>query len=212
MKSSTCCEQVRPENSARSFKNPAPILLSERVQKILKSRNKGRILEIGAGCLRNSLYLLRMGFEVSVLEVKGMRERFPTEYSRFERAGGRLLNALPRQGSFDFGLGTFVIETICDPLVRREVVSGLRGLLRPGGCLILSVRGPSDLVTAWQKGKPCSDGYITPHFTFSRAYTRVQLQKFLKQCQFSKLVFLHKDTTKAPELIHVLAWRNGEQT
>src|SRR5205085_8967128 len=91
-KPSKCCERIRPENSARYFKNPAPVLDNGRVKELLEGSKNGRVLEIGGGCLRNALYLQRLGFHVSVLEVTGMRERFPSEYRRFERSGGNLLH------------------------------------------------------------------------------------------------------------------------
>ncbi|SPE45740.1 hypothetical protein SBA7_960021 [Candidatus Sulfotelmatobacter sp. SbA7] len=138
-----------------------------------------------------------------------MRERFPSEYEHFERSGGRLLHVLPDHGLFSFAIATFVIETICQPSVRAHIISQVRKLLRPGGWLVLSLRGPRDLVTAQNQGRPCSDGYITPHFTFSRSYTRSQLRYFLAQCRFSKLEFLHKKKTKEPELLHVVAWKAG---
>ena len=172
---------------------------------MLDRSDAGRVLEIGGGCLRNALYLQKLGFRVSVLEVTGMRERFPAEYDRFGRSGGALLHTLEHRQTFDLAVATFVIETICDPAMRRQIVSRVRHLLKPGGCLVLSVRGPSDLVTAHNKGVRCSDGYITPSFTFSRSYTRSQLRRFLGQCGFHHLVFLHKKTTREPELLHVLA-------
>ena len=203
----SCCKDIRPQNSARYFKNPAPVLGCSRVRKLLGALNGGNVLEIGGGCLRNALYLQGLDLKVSVLEVQGMRERFPLEYRRFEDSGGRLLDALPRHGLFDLAIATFVIETICEPSLRIRIISRVRHLLKPAACLILSVRGPSDLVTAQNKGRPCSDGYITPSFTFSRSYTRSQLQHFLSQCHFSTVEFLHKKTTKEPELLHALAWR-----
>jgi hypothetical protein len=207
--SCTCCEYIRPENSARLFKNPAPILLRSRVQELLKRAKRGAVLEVGGGCLRNAIYLQRAGFMVSVLEIKGVRERFTAQYLQFESLGGRLMEDLPRKEAFHLALTTFVIETVCDPKVRLSLVSRIRNLLRPDGCLILSARGPSDVLTVHKRGKRCSDGYITPSFTFSRPYTRVQLDRFLRECRFSKREFLHKPSTDEPELIHVLAWKNG---
>ena len=71
---------VVPQNSARIFSNPAPILRKPLVKELLQD-NKGRsVVELGAGCLRNALHLQELGFWVSVLEVGGMEERFPFQY------------------------------------------------------------------------------------------------------------------------------------
>jgi hypothetical protein len=183
------------------------VLGYEKVRKLLGKNPGGQVLEIGGGCLRNALYLQESGFRVSVFEVKGVRERFPREYERFERLGGRVYHQLPTRGWFDLAISTFVIETICSPSMRATIVSGVGNLLRPNGCLVLSVRGPSDLVTADNTGRRCADGYVTPGFTFSRSYTRLQLQRFLLQCSFNDIEFLHKPTTKKPELLHALVWK-----
>jgi hypothetical protein len=47
-----CCKRVKPENAARKFKHPAPVLSNRAVTCLInRSRN---ILEVGAGCLRNA--------------------------------------------------------------------------------------------------------------------------------------------------------------
>ena len=189
------------------FSNPAPILHKPLVKELLQA-NKGRtVIELGAGCLRNALHLQELGFGVSVLEVVGMEERFPSQYRAFRRVGGRVLKTPPRPVRFDFSLATFVIETICNSQHRRELIVRVRKSLRPGGFLIMSVRGPRDLLTAHNTGVPCSDGYLTPNRTFSRSYTRLQLERFLLTCGFRRLHFLHKKRTKEPELLHVVAWK-----
>jgi hypothetical protein len=202
-----CCQQVIPTNSARLFKNPAPILKMPRVKEILNSLKRSRILEVGAGCLRNALYFQSLGHKVFVLEANGMEERFNEQYRVFRRKGGKVLRALPHKPLFRISVATFVAETICDPMQREALFNSVRRSLHSNGCLIMSVRGPRDLLTAYGSGKRCSDGFLTPNRTFSRAYSRKQLQDFLNRCGFRKLDFLHKPGSKAPELLHVIAWR-----
>jgi SAM-dependent methyltransferase len=175
------------------------------VKGILAEIPKAWILEIGAGCLRNSIFLRAAGHPVTVLEIKGVEDRFADQYVAFRRAGGRVIEMLPRNQPFDVVLATFVIETICDPGLRRRLIKGARRCLRPEGHLIMSVRGPSDLHTADNSGVRCSDGYITPNLTFSRAFPRRQLQNFLKTCGFNGCQFLHRSASNAPELLHVVA-------
>lgn len=181
-----CCRRVRPENSARAFHSPAPILRMERVRRIFQMLAGREVLEVGGGCLRNALYLQQQGFRVSVLEVPGMRDRFPSQYETFSRQQGRLYKELPSGIKFTFVLATFVIETICDRDVRARLLRAIGRALRPKGCFVMSVRGPRDLLTAQNQGVPCSDGYMTPNLTFARSYTRTQAQRFLKSCGFKR--------------------------
>ena len=157
-----CCQKCRPLNSARMFKNPAPILRRPLVQTLLGQRRGCRVIEIGAGCLRNSLFLLKAGFNVSVLDVPGMEERFPKNFAEFRKRGGSVVSRLSQHTKYELALATFVVETICDKRTRREIMRRLCRSLKNSGCLLISARGPTDLVTAHEKGKRCSDGYLTP--------------------------------------------------
>jgi hypothetical protein len=197
------CKDVIPINAARMFKSPAPVLSTPAVSVLLESAGRS-ILEIGAGCLRNALHLQRRGFKVTVLEIKGIDDRFPVQYDLFKRLGGKVLFEMPEK-RFDWALSTFVVETICSIQARKQVVERIRHSLNESGFCVFSVRGPSDLVTARAKGVPVSDGYLTPGRTFARSYSRDQFAKFLTTCGFDDLQFLHRKTVKAPELLHVIA-------
>jgi Methyltransferase domain len=203
-----CCKKVIPQNAARIFSSPAPILLKVRVRDLLKTRANGRGVEIGAGCLRNSLYLLGEGFKVTAIDLPGIEERFPAQYRRFRNSGGSLLlGPLPKNLRFDFGVCTFVIETICEPTARLRLLKSLISNLSKRGFLILSTRGPADVVTAHAKGTKCSDGFLTPQRTFVRSYTRTQLDRLLRSVGFPRIEFLHKRGTKSPELLHAIAFK-----
>jgi hypothetical protein len=202
------CKKCRPLNSARMFHNPAPVLQKRAVRTLLKQRKGCRVIEIGAGCLRNSLVLQKAGFKVSVLEVPGMESRFPGNFAEFRKLGGTFTPRLSQTKRFGLGVATFVLETICDKKLRAKIAADLSNSLDESGCVIISVRGPSDLVTAQQEGKRHTDGYITPGYTFARSYTRRQLRTFLTRSGFGRIEFLHRDRTQSPELLHALAWRH----
>jgi hypothetical protein len=202
-----CCKLVKPENAARMFAHPAPVLSNARVSRLLDKRRQIRILEIGGGCLRNALYLAGMGHRVTVLEVPGMEHRFPEAYQRFGAVGGRLLGSLSQAPIFDIVISTFVVETICNRRERLTLLRDVNNHLRIGGCLILSARGPRDLLTAQHEGVPCGDGYITPNHSFARSFTRPQMERLLRQAGFQVLEFLHKDSSIEPEYLHVIASR-----
>lgn len=206
MSATGCCKETKPENAARNFPNPAPVLSNARIVRILEERGKSGILEVGGGCLRNAIYLRRHGYPVSVLEVPQMRARFPDRYELFERLGGCVLTSIPARVVYAIAISTFVIETICDPKKRAALLKTVASHMHYGGCLVVSVRGPRDLVTATAKGVRCSDGFITPNRSFARSYTRNQLQRLLVPIGFKRLEFLHKRTSFEPELLHAIAW------
>lgn len=203
-----CCEQVVPVNAARHFPRHAEILNRHHVVNLLDRFVGRRILEIGAGCLRNALFLQDKGYSVTVLEAKGISDRFPDQYERFLSAGGTLIYSLPANLRFPIALATFVFETICKPEQRVALLSRVKHCLAVNGALVISIRGPADLITAQASGKPCSDGFLTPNRTFSRSFTRVQLTRLLNAGGFSRIEFLHKAGTKAPEYLHAIAWKN----
>jgi len=189
------------------FKSAAPVLHKRAVHALLKQKQGCAGIEVGAGCLRNSLFLLKKKFKVTVLEVPGMDTRFPENFAMFRRRGGTFTSRLPKSRRFELAVATFVFETICDRKLRAKIVRGVFESLNRSGCLVISARGPSDLVTAHEKGRHCSDGYLTPGYSFARSYTRSQLRRMLSRSGFRKVEFLHKNGTRSPELLHALAWR-----
>lgn len=210
MSNVACCDRVRPENSARYFPNPAPILIKPRTRQLLAAHTGARVLDLGGGCLRNALFLQRQGFRVSVLEVGAMEARFPDQYKAFRQEGGRVFETFPR-ARFEIAISTFVLETICRPQIRARLLASTLDALTSRGFFLLSVRGPRDLVTASAKGKRCSDGFITPGLTFARAYTLIQLRPALEEVGFGEIEFLHKIGVNAPELLHAIAWKGRSQ-
>jgi hypothetical protein len=203
-----CCDKCRPLNSARMFKNPAPILRKQAIRTLLRHKVGCNVIEIGAGCLRNSLFLQKAGFKVTILEVTGMEARFPESFAKFRNRGGIFIPRLPNKKQFGLAVATFVLETICDKNLRAEIVRDIYNSLDDSGCLIISVRGPGDLVTAWRRGTRCSDGYLTPGYTFARSHTRSQLVRLLTRSGFRRIDFLHREGIDSPELLHALAWRS----
>jgi hypothetical protein len=203
-KPSRNCKEVIGVNAARQFRNAARVLKMATVRALISNIEGKKVLEIGGGCLRNALYLQKLGFDVCVVELSGIEDRFPKEYERFRGSGGTVYHSIP-SNQFDWAIATFVIETICCPTLRRSIIFTVHRQLRSNGFLILSVRGPRDHLTAIAKGEPVSDGYITPGKSFSRSYTPAQLKRFLRSCGFSEIDFLHKHSTNEPELVHLIA-------
>jgi len=177
----SCCSRVIPGNAAQSWSNPAGILRRPIVRALLASMCGARILEVGAGNLRNSLFLLKRGFVVHVFDDPTARIRFADRYRRFHARGGTLLNSIPGRPMYDLVLTTYVIETICLPSARRNLAHAIAGSLSRGGRWLVAVRGPRNVVLARTKCLKCSDGYLTRQRTFVRGYTITQLDRFLRK-------------------------------
>lgn len=216
-----CCESLVGENAARPFRRPAPIFARGQVRSLVRQlRAAAPIVEIGAGSLRNTLFLQQQGFRLTVVELPGIRQRFPKPYSAFERAGGHFVDTgstAPASttgryadwgGPFDVAVATFVVETICCPDRRLALLQRCRRSLNPQGALIIAVRGEADVVTATASGVRCSDGFLTPQKTFIRSFNRHQLRSLLERAGFASVEFLHGPKTMEPEYLYALGRRD----
>jgi len=200
-----CCRRVIPGNAAQAWSKPASILKKPDVRALLDGSPQAGILEVGAGALRNALHLLKEGFRVHVFDPLAAACRFPGRYREFEKLGGKVLQKLPSRPTYEIILTTYVIETICCPHERRELVRRIAHCLMRGGFWILSVRGPRNIVLVQRKSERCSDGYLTSQRTFVRSYTKAQLEEFLRSNGFKYLKFLHGPSLEEPELLDVIA-------
>lgn len=200
-----CCGRVNPTNSARSFSAPAPVLNKSEVRGFFVGGGK-KVLEIGAGNLRNSDYLLSFGNDVDVFELKSTVDKFRSRYDEFSRRGGRFFSQDDEEGlceNYDFVLMTYVLETICNPEVRRAVLR-MACLKAGSGKLILSVRGRKDVLVAKVSGRKCSDGYHTSALTFIRGFNKNEIKGLLAEFGFNKVTFFHRRGI-APGIVHLIA-------
>lgn len=207
-----CCRDSKPENAARPFKNPAPVLTRTEVKDLIQAASGKNVIEYGGGALRNALYLQKAGCNVVVVELSASRRRFQRKYSFFEKLGGKYIpwesvtkKELPRKGRYQLAVITFVIETICCPKQRIQLLIDCHRRLVARGSLVISIRGVADVATAHAKGHKCSDGYITPQKTFVRPFTCLEVIELLHTTGFSSVRLLHKRNTLSPELIHAIA-------
>lgn len=205
-KGTRCCHDAVSANAARFWDEPAGILRKPSVERLLENSHNARILEIGAGCLRNALFLLDYDLEVHVLDPPVVaNERFSKQYRKFRRLGGLIAKAIARRPLYDIVLTTYVIETICSVRTRCALVRSIASCLKAKGYWLLSVRGPRNIVLGRGKYAKCSDGYLTSQRTFVRSYTVSQLRSFLRRNGFRTVNSLHKPWNKAPELLDVVA-------
>jgi SAM-dependent methyltransferase len=167
-----------------------------------------KVLDFGAGSLRNSIHLLDLGFKVTAFDLKTIEDRFGKEYQDFRRRGGNVTFTIPSRKRFKIVVITFALETICCRGQRLDALRAVFHMMKPDGVLIISIRGPADLVTANGSGRRCSDGFFTPNLTFSRSYSAKQLENLVRAAGFRRIEFLHAEGTKNPELLHALAFHN----
>lgn len=211
-RSTKCCKDVVPENAARVFDTPAPILKHKQFTTVLECETPVSVIEYGPGALRNANYLIDCGLVVTVVDLKQTIERFEDRYTTFQNKGGRVWSfesmrkrACPKHPSMDLAVCTFVLGAICDPAIRDLLLRDCRARLRLGKPFFLSTRGASDVLTINRGAQPCSDGYITPNRTFVRPFTISEISALLHKSGFDDITPLHRPGFNCPELVHVIA-------
>jgi hypothetical protein len=120
-------------------------------------------LEIGGGNLRNALFVQQKfrPKRIVVFERSSVIARFGEEYEMFQQSGGLVRDSLPRS-PFDTIVMTYVLETICPPTERDQLLRNIANLLHPNSRLILSVRGYPGVRGKHYRRCPYSDGWISP--------------------------------------------------
>jgi hypothetical protein len=162
-----------------------------------------RVVEVGAGCLRNSFFLQERGYDVTVYEIPAVIDRFRSDYERFNQRGGHVHTERFPTGPFSAAVSTFVVETICPEAARFDLLRHMVAALAHGGVLALAVRGVPDVKTAWLKGTAYRDGYITPAKTFVRPYTASEVTALLLSLGLKDVhVFARSDT---PQVVNAVA-------
>lgn len=103
----------------------------------------GRILDVGCGTGDFLVVCAEHGWETVGVDVSPYAARISAERSGGEAHGGRLEDAPLQPGSFDVIHMHHVLEHVADPV---DVLQRIRGLLRPGGRLVLEVPNERNLI------------------------------------------------------------------
>jgi len=110
-----------------------------------------RALDFGCGAGRSTRFLERCGFEAVGVDISRdmvakAREADPAGDYRVIADGdfGRLA-----PGSFDLALSAFTFDNVPTAARKVRILSGLRALLVPGGCLVNLVSSPEIYVNEW---------------------------------------------------------------
>jgi hypothetical protein len=205
---------LRSTNSARRFERPVLGVQLAIEQGWIEPGQT--ILELGAGCLRNARFLQSvLRTPVHAYDTAATVARFAEDYRRFEENGGVVIREPPAQ-QFERVIVSFVLETLC-PCgdSRREVLKTVYRCLRPGGALILSVRGRSDVIDNLNPAvtRYCgrSGGFVTHLHTFVRPYSQDEIRHLLEGAGFTEVRSLQAYRLASPRKLHLVARRPAEQ-
>ncbi len=204
-KETTCSASLRLSNSATNFSNPC--------ESVVRAINRGditkdmKILEVGSGNLRNSMYILDTFGDVDIYahEIESTIERFRERYVRFKQLGGQVIENKDDFDDFNVVICTFVLETICPETERIKFLDSLRDALRSNGKLIASFRGYKGVRGNKYKTCPLNEGLITPLRTFVKPYSLSEVKQLLCGSGFSNITFLINYRVNEPENIHLIA-------
>ncbi len=188
------------------FDRPAPFvkMIEERG---LLDKQKDKILEIGAGNLRNALYLLSEGYKIEAFEIKETYERYKNRYEEFRKLGGTYYIDNFPSTQYSVILLIFVIETILLKKKRKEILKKCKYLLTNKGRLFICLRGLKDLSKMDLTNKKYKDGYLTSKQTFVKPFTVKDAVNLLKSSGFSSIKILNKNK-KNPKYVKIITFKD----
>jgi SAM-dependent methyltransferase len=200
-----CKAKLNPANSATNFKNPA---LSVKIAADRGIIQKGqRILEVGSGNLRNSLYILKTvpGIHMFSYDLQHTINRFAENYQKYKELRGKLVKEDYGMSKYDVVLCTYVLETICPEQNRYLILQSIVEVLKKNGILIASFRGYPGVYGSKYKKCQMKEGLITPLNTFVKPYSISEVQSLLHSCNFKTVRNLQNYKVDRPKNIHVMA-------
>jgi len=113
--------------------------------------SRGRALDFGCGTGRSARFLSECGFQVVGVDIADVMIR---EARKLDPAGDyRLVKdgdfAPLGRGSFDLVLSAFTFDNVATMTNKAELLTGLRGLLAPGGRIVMLVSSPEMYTHEW---------------------------------------------------------------
>ncbi|MDA2912510.1 methyltransferase domain-containing protein [Acidobacteriia bacterium AH_259_A11_L15] len=204
-----CPDGVRYENSYRNFPDPADLV--EDALKLGIIGNKMKVLEVGAGCLRNSRYLekeFRKRGWTSKIEVADISQGYAAFESDYKKFSGKVYkDSFPKIG-YDIVFSTFVVESICPRRNRHYLLSCIYRALKPGGKFLVSFRGPAIVKKAKTRTR-CheGEGFWTAGKTYLRSYNIQEAKALLRRAGFKdkNIKPMRKYRTPEPEYVDIIA-------
>jgi hypothetical protein len=141
--------------------------------------------------------------QCAAVESESVVRRFGEEYERFTKRGGIVGNDIPRR-RYDVVVATYVIETICPPAARSQLLKKAAQAIAPGGALVISVRGYPGIRGRSYRRCVRSDGFVSARGAFVRGYDLAEIGNVLRACGLGFEPLQHYRTER-PENIHGIA-------
>jgi len=198
-----CQNSLLPWNTATNFPNPVLSVVRSIDRQII--RNGQKILEIGAGNLRNALYICRnlKHVDYCVVEMPQVIARYSNKYDEFTQLGGKILSELDYSCTFDTVICTYVLETICPLTKRLSAVNSIVSAISQTGTLIASFRGYPGVKGTKYVLCQAGEGYLTPLHTFIKPHTLSEVKSLLNEAGLNNLLILEQYKADQPQNIHI---------
>lgn len=199
-----CAKNLLRSNSASNFAAPTFSVLTSVKENIIEPGQN--ILEIGAGNLRNILFIADTirNVNLHVYELEGTIDKFKSNYLLFVKKGGKILKSF-WDTKFDIIICTFVLETICPKSEREKMLAKIHRCLKKDGVFIASFRGYSGVIGKKYINCPLNEGLISPKKTFVKPYSLDEVSTFLKDSGFNNIQFMKQYRVDNPKNIHLIA-------
>jgi 2-polyprenyl-3-methyl-5-hydroxy-6-metoxy-1,4-benzoquinol methylase len=172
---------IKPENTAITTGVAKSALELEK-----RCRVVDKILDYGAGKLRNSKYLLSKGYNVSILDTKLQIEK--QKQSDLELFGKiYTTEEFPAIEMYDAILCSFVINVIAEPFERVKVLNKAYELLKDNGLLFLEIRKGNG-ISQNKYNVPYSDGFLVGKNeikTFQKPFNKNDIFLLFKNTKFA---------------------------
>ena len=137
------------------------------------------ILDYGCGKLRNSLYLLNLGYDVAILDTEEQINKIKCDnFKKIFTQDAFSNNTIEK---FDLILNSFVLNVISDIEIRNNIVKNIYNSLNENGFAIFEVRRESEVKSIKYK-QEYNDGWIVGKNnvkTFQKFYNKNELEDIL---------------------------------
>jgi SAM-dependent methyltransferase len=125
-----------PERWDRVYSDPGPVFNpapNAFLTEVVKGRKPGRALDIGMGQGRNSVYLAKLGWDVSGFDISERGMEIARKSA--EAAGVKIATIESTMEDFDYGVGQWdlIVATYVGASWREKAIPGLK----PGGVVVV---------------------------------------------------------------------------
>ncbi|MDA8235196.1 MAG: class I SAM-dependent methyltransferase [Clostridia bacterium] len=152
---------------------------------LFRKQKISKVLDYGAGTLRNTAYLLEAGYEVVIVDLPQQLAKVMNRPEIGKAVGVYDINQV---GNCSLGVDlvtcNFVFNIIDDPGEREELLNNVYNNLRYGGYFLLDV----------VRKKECEDGFGgCVNKEFCHAYTLEEMDQMILPVGFRRVNFLIRD-------------------